>query len=153
MFRLDLDGNVAIKKIEKDGRVFEGAEFEVTPAGGPAVITVTRGGATISGTVDLHATTRTYPRGMVTLSLDPLNPLDNPLRQRLNGTDTFKFEHLPAGRYRVCAWVEEGTEINRVLNNPTQDRQLVTRCQSVEVRLDDAKTTKVKQLSTLEFNQ
>jgi protocatechuate 3,4-dioxygenase beta subunit len=153
VFRLDLEGNVAIQKIEKDGRVFEGPEFEVTPAGGPAVITVTRGGAAISGTVDLHTTTTTYPRGMVTLSLDPLNPLDNPRRQRLNGTNTFKFDHLSAGRYRVCAWAEEGTEINRVLNNPLYDGRLATRCQSVEVRFDEAKTTRVKQISTLEFGQ
>ena len=150
VFRLDLDGNVTIKKIEKDGRVFNGPEFEVPPQGGPAVITVTREGARISGTVELHTTTKTYPRGMVTLSLDPLNPLDNPRRQRLDATDTFKFEHLAAGRYRVCAWVEEGTEINRVLNNPAYDGELGTLCQSVDVRLGDAKTIKVKQISAVE---
>src|SRR5262249_29704338 len=146
VFRLDLDGNVAITKIDIGGRIFEGPEFEVTAQGGPVVITVTRKGATISGNVELHSTTKAYPRGIVTLSLDPLNPLDNPVRHRLDATDAFKIEHLPAGRYRVCAWVEEGTEINRVLNNPSYDRQLGTLCQSVDVRLDDAKTAKVKQM-------
>jgi hypothetical protein len=152
MFRMDLDGSVAIKKIEMNGRIFDGPEFEVTPQGGPAVVTVTKKGATISGNVELHKTTKAYPRGMVTLSLDPLNPLDNPRRQRLDATDTFKFEHLSAGRYRVCAWVEEGTDINRVLNNPGYDGTLGTLCQSVEVKLEDAKTIKVKQISAFETN-
>jgi len=152
VFRLELDGNVAIRKIEKDGRTFDGPEFELTPQGGPALITVTRQGASIAGTVTLHTTTKAYPRGIVTLSLDPLNPLDNPRRQRLDATDSFKFDHLPAGRYRVCAWVEEGTEINRVLNNPGYDSALSTLCESVDVRLDGAKTTKVKQISVVELN-
>jgi hypothetical protein len=152
VFRLELDGNVAVRKIEFAGRLYEGPEFELKPQGGAAVVTVTRKGASISGTVELHRTTKAYPRGMVTLSLDPLNPLDNPKRQRLDATDAFKFEHLAAGRYRVCAWVEEGTEINRGLNNPNYERTLATQCQSVDVRGDDAKTTSVRQISTLEIN-
>jgi hypothetical protein len=152
LFRLDLDGNVAIKKIDIGDRVFNGPEFELTPQGGPVVITVTRKGATISGNVELHSTTKAYPRGMVTLSLDPLNPLDNPKRKRLDATDAFTFDHLPAGRYRVCAWVEEGTEINRVLNNPGYDRDLDTLCKSVDVKLDEAKTAKVKQIRVAELN-
>jgi hypothetical protein len=152
VFRLEPDGNVAVRKIEKDGRLYEGPEFELIANGGPAIVTLTRRGASIAGVVELHRTTKAYPRGMVTLSLDPLNPLDNPKRQRLDATDAFKFEHLPVGRYRVCAWVEEGTEINRVLNNPNYERHLATNCQSVDLRLDDAKTTRVRQISALEFN-
>ena len=53
---------------------------------------------------------------------------------------------------RRLSLVEEGTAINRVLNNPNYDCRLGTLCQSVEVRLDDAKTTSVKQISTLEIN-
>lgn len=150
-FRLQLGGNLAIKKIEKDGRTYEGPEFEVIAQGGPAVITVTKAGASINGSVELHNSTKTYPRGMVTLSLDPLSPLDNPRRQRLDGTDSFKFEHLEAGRYRLCAWVEEGTEINRVLGNPAYDKRLGTLCQSVDVKIEDAKSTKLKQISALEI--
>jgi hypothetical protein len=151
-FRLDLGGgSYAIKKIEKDGRTFDGPEFDVIAQGGPAVITVTKTGASIDGTVELHNSTKAYPRGMVTLSLDPLNPLDNPRRKRLDGIDSFKFEHLEAGRYRLCAWVEEGTEINRVLGNPNYDKRLATLCQSVEVKIDDAKTAKLKQISAFEI--
>ncbi len=152
VFRLDLSGNYALKKIDVNGRIFNGPEFELPAIGGPVVITVTDKGGMISGNVELHSTTKVYPRGVVTLSLDPLNPLDFPQRHRLDATDTFKFDHLPVGRYRVCAWVEEGSEINRVLNNPAYETDLLASCKSVDVKLDDAKTIKLKQISANELN-
>jgi hypothetical protein len=145
------DHPFAIQKIERDGRTYDGAEFEMTRGGGPATITITRKGATISGTVALHETVKAFPRGMATLSLDPPNPLDNPKRKRLDGTTTFAFEHLEAGRYRLCAWAEEGTEINRVLGNPYYDQRLAALCKSVEVKIDDTKTADLKQISALEI--
>jgi hypothetical protein len=151
-FRIEFPSNrVAIQKIEKDGRTFTGPEFQIISQGGPATITVTRKGASISGSVQLHETTKAYPRGMETLSLEPANPLDNPKRKRLDGTTTFAFEHLAAGRYRLCAWTEEGTEINRVLGNPYYDQRLAALCRSVEVKIDETKTTDLKQISALEI--
>jgi len=50
-----------------------------------------------------------YPRGAVTALPDPAQPTDTPKRTRLDGINTFKFEHLEPGAYRVCAWLEEGT--------------------------------------------
>jgi hypothetical protein len=150
-FRIEFDNGLAVRKIEKDAHIYPGAEFEVTRDGGPAVITLTRKGASLEGSVALHKSTEAYPRGMVTLSLDPLSPLDNVKRRRLDGINTFKFDHLEAGRYRLCAWVEEGTEINRVLNNPTYDRRLSILCQSVEVKGDETKAVDLKQISALDI--
>jgi len=151
IFRIEFDNGLAVRKIEKDAHIYPGPEFEVTRDGGPAVITLTRKGASLEGSVALHKSTEAYPRGMVTLSLEPLSPLDNVKRKRLDGINTFKFEHLETGRYRLCAWVEEGTEINRVLNNPTYDGRLSILCQSVEVKGDETKAVNLKQISALDI--
>ena len=151
-FRIDLaDSGVTVVKIEKDSHTYLGPEFEVTRAGGPAVITVTRQGASISGSVKLHKSAQGYPRGTVTLSIDPANPLDVPLRKRLNASGSFTFEHLEAGRYRLCAWVEEGTEINRVLGNPAYDSRLAGLCPSVEVKSGTAASVDLKQIRVLDL--
>jgi hypothetical protein len=39
-----------------------------------------------------------------------------------------------------------------VLNNPAYNGDLGTLCKSVEVKLDDAETIKIKQISALELN-
>lgn len=151
-FRIEFpDSGLTVLKIEKDSHVYSGPEFEVTRAGGPAVITVTRRGAAISGSVKLHKSAQDYPRGIVTLSIDPADPLDVPLRKRLNLPNSFTFEHLEAGRYRLCAWVEEGTEINRVLGNPAYDSRLASLCESVAVKAGETRSVDLKQISTLDI--
>ncbi len=144
------ESGLTVLKIEKDSRTSTGPELEVTRNGGPVVITVSRQGASISGSVKLLKSSQDYPRGIVTLAIDPANPLDVPLRKRLNAPNNFTFEHLEAGRYRLCAWVEEGTEVNRVLGNPAYDGRLASLCQSVEVKVGQAASVELKQVSVLE---
>lgn len=152
IFRIEFPGTgLTVKKIEKDARTWTGPEFEVSRGGGPTVITVTREGAAINGSVRLHQNAQGSPRGIVTLTIDPANPLDVPLRKRLNAPGNFAFEHLEAGRYRLCAWVEEGTEVNRVLGNPVFDQRLASLCQSVEARAGATASVELTQLSALEL--
>lgn len=153
VFRVDFsDSGLTVLKIEKDSRTWDGPEFEVTRSGGPAVITVSRNGASISGSIKLHKSVQGGPRGIVTLSIDPANPLDVPLRKRLNAPNKFTFTNLNPGRYRLCAWVEEGTEVNRILGNPAYDGQLASLCQIVELKAGQAAAAaELKQLSVLEM--
>jgi len=145
-FRIEFQGGINVLKIDKDSRTSPGPEFEVTRDGGPLLITVTRQGASISGSVKLRDSSQGYPRGVVTLAIDPADPLDVPLRKRLNAPNNFTFEHLEAGRYRLCAWEEEGTEINRVLGNPAYDSRLANLCESVEVKVGEAASVVLKQI-------
>jgi hypothetical protein len=151
-FRIDFsDSGVTVLKVEKDSRTWSGPEFDVIRDGGPAVITLSSQGSSVSGSVKLHKSTQGNPRGVVTLSIDPANPLDVPLRKRLNSPNTFTFLNLNAGRYRLCAWVEEGTEINRVVGNPAYDGRLADLCRTVEVKAGQAASgIELNQLSVLE---
>jgi hypothetical protein len=151
VFRIDFtDSGISVLKIEMNSRTYAGPEFELTREGGPAIITVTRRGASISGSIKLHKNAQDYPRGIVTLSIDPANPLDDPLRKRLSAPNNFAFEHLDAGRYRLCAWLEEGAEVNRVLGNPAHDSRLASMCKSVEVKAGQSSSVELQQVSVLD---
>jgi hypothetical protein len=141
---------VVIRKIDRDGRTYQGGNFELTPTGGEAIITVSRKGGLIAGTVEMLPIAKDYPRGVVTALPDPSQPTDMVKRTRLDGTNTFKFEHLEPGGYRVCAWLEEGTEVNQVLGNPAFDQKILGYCARVDVKADETKSTTLKQFSALE---
>ena len=151
-YRLDLQGApVVIRKIDRDGRTYPGGNFELTPMQGEAIITVSRKGALIAGTVEMLPIAKDYPRGVVTALPDPSRPTDMAKRTRLDGTNTFKFEHLEPGGYRVCAWLEEGTEVNQVMGNPAFEQKLPTHCEHVDVKADETKSASLKQFSALEI--
>ena len=92
-----------------------------------------------------------YPRGVVTALPDPSQPTDVVKRTRLDGTNTFKFEHLEPGGYRVCAWLEEGTAVNQVMGNPAFEQKVSTRCEHVDVMADETRSASLKQFSALEI--
>lgn len=152
VYRLELQGApVVIRKIERDGRTYQGGNFELTRTGGEAVITVSRKGAMLAGTVEMMRIAEDYPRGMVTALPDPAQPTDFVKRTRLDGTNIFKFEHLEPGSYRLCAWLEEGTEVNQVLGNPAYEQKIAARCERVEVKADESKSASLKQFSALQI--
>jgi len=151
-YRLEFpSGSAVVKKIEIDGRTFPGGEFDLSATSGAAVMTLSRSGGTINGEVEMVEQVRAYPRGMVTIVPDPIRPTDTPKRKRLEGVSTFTLDHLEAGRYRVCAWLEEGAEISRVLGNPRFDRQLGSSCETIKIEGDENKQVRLKQASALDF--
>src|SRR5207253_388270 len=108
-------------------------------------------GASIQGSVELHERGRSYPRGVVTLTPIPERPMDNPKRKYLDGSTSFALDHLEAGRYRVCAWLEEGSEVNQILGNPRYDQKLSVSCESVNLSADERKQVRLKQFSALDI--
>jgi protocatechuate 3,4-dioxygenase beta subunit len=149
-YRLVMPGSV-VRKVEVDRRAFTGGEFELTPLGGNAVVTIGRGGGVIQGRVDLHEQAKTYARGMVTIARLPLEPMDTVTRRYLAGNNTFAADHLEAGRYRVCAWLEEGTDVDTVLGNPRFEQKFGIDCQAVTLSTDENRAVQLKQVSAQDF--
>jgi hypothetical protein len=140
-----------IRKVEVDRRTFTGGEFELTPLGGNATVTLSRAGGVIQGRVDLHEQAKAYARGMVTIARLPLEPMDTVARRYLAGNNTFVVDHLEAGRYRVCAWLEEGTDVDTVLGNPRFEQKFGIDCQAVTLSTDENREVQLKQLSAQDF--
>jgi hypothetical protein len=90
---------------------------------------------------------------MVTIAKQPFRPTDTVKRKYLDGTTSFAMEHLEAGRYRVCAWLEEGSDVDRVLGNPRYEQRLAAACQSVDLTGDEKALVQLKQVSALNFNE
>jgi hypothetical protein len=152
LYRLDVQGApVVIRKIERDGRTYQGSNFDLTATGGETVITVSRKGAVLGGTVEMMKIAKDYPRGMVTAMPEPALATDTPKRTRLDGINTFKFEHLEPGGYRLCAWLEEGTEVNQTMGNPAYEKKVAPHCERVDVKADEAKSAILRQFSALEI--
>jgi hypothetical protein len=141
------DQPVVIRKIQTQDRTFDGPHFDLSSTSGTAVVTVSSKGASVGGMVELDRRAKDYPRGMVTLTTQPRDPVDGVRRTRLDGNNRYQFEHLPPGGYRVCAWLEEGSEINRVLGNPAYEANLGARCARVDIKEDESKQADAKQFS------
>lgn len=150
-YRLIGSGSTVIRKVEIDKRSFPGGQFELTPLGGTATVTLGRTGGVIQGSVDLHDQAKAYARGMVTIAPLLLQPMDTPIRKYLDGKNTFSAEHLEAGRYRVCAWLEEGSDVDRVLGNPRYEQRFALECQSVNLSADENRGLQLKQVSAQDF--
>ena len=118
---------------------------------GPAVITLGRGGAGVQGSVELHEQAKAYVRGLVTVTPQPLQPIDSPKRKTLNGNSSFAFEHLEPGRYRVCAWVEQGAEVTALLGNPRYEDKFNAACEAVVLAANERKQVRLRQISAREF--
>jgi hypothetical protein len=138
---------LVVRKVEIDGRSFQGNKFDLNPYSGPAVITFSKAGAGISGSVELHDRARAFPRGMVTIMPLPQHPTDIPLRKFLDGGTSFTADHLDPGRYRVCGWLEDGAEVNNLLGNPQYDQKLASLCETVVLGADEHTNIRVKQIS------
>jgi hypothetical protein len=143
--------NSVVRKIDMDARSFQGNKFDLNAYSGPAVITLSRSGAGIQGSVDLHDRGRSYPRGMVTITPIPQHPTDIPARKYLNGGTSFTVDHLDAGRYRVCGWLEEGAEVNNLLGNPLYEQKMASLCETVLVSQDEHKSIRLKQISAADL--
>jgi hypothetical protein len=150
-WRLDFSGPVVVRKILIGGRTYEGGQFDLDVGAGPAVITLSRAGAAIQGSVELHEQAKAYVRGMVTIAPLPLRPTDTPKRKILDVNGSFAVEHLEAGRYRVCAWLEEGAEVNALLGNPRYEEKFNSACETVVLAADERKQVRLKQISAPEF--
>jgi protocatechuate 3,4-dioxygenase beta subunit len=150
-WRLDFLDPVVVRSVQVGARVFDGGKFELEADSQPVVITISRAGATIAGSVELQEQAKQFPRGMVTLTPFPFQPADYPKRQLLEGKTSFKFEHLEAGRYRVCAWVEEGAQVGALLGNPRHEQRFNAGCETVVVSRDETKQLQLRQMSTVDF--
>jgi len=151
-YRMDFAGGLAIKKVEVNSHLYSGGDFDLTstpPA--PAIITLSRKGGGIQGNVELHERAKSYPRGLVTIAKQPFRATDTVKRKYLEGKLSFAVEHLEVGHYRVCAWLEEGTDVDRVLDNPKYENRLAGACQTVELSGDESKQVFLKQLTTVDF--
>jgi hypothetical protein len=151
-YRMDFDDGLVIKRVDLNAQRYPGGDFELNSAPtGPATVTVSRKGGGIQGSIDMHDRAKAYARGLVTIAKQPFRATDAVRRKYLNGATTFAVEHLEAGHYRVCAWLEEGTDVDRVLGNPQYENQLSGRCESVEISGDENRSVMLKQLSTVDF--
>ncbi len=151
-YRMDFSDGRVIKKAELNSRIYPGGDFDLAsnlPA--PAIVTLSRKGGGIQGNVELLERVKSYPRGLVTIAKQPFRPTDTVKRIYLNGTPAFNAEHLEAGHYRVCAWLEEGTDVDRVLGNPEYEKRLAIGCNSVEIAGDEATEILLKQLTSADF--
>jgi protocatechuate 3,4-dioxygenase beta subunit len=149
-YRLEVPG-VVVRNVEINKRLFQGGEFELDPLGGPMAVTLGRTGGVIRGTVELHEQSREYARGMVTVSPLPLRPMDTPKRKYLEGSPAFLIDHLEEGRYRVCAWLEEGSEVDSVLGNPRFEQKFGVSCAAVDLAKDENRNLQLKQVSAQDF--
>jgi hypothetical protein len=149
-WHLEMPGLI-VRKVDIDGHSFQGSKFDLNSFSGPAVITVSRGGASIQGSVALHDRAKSYPRGMVTIMPIPQHPTDIPKRKYLNGGTSFTADHLDPGRYRVCGWLEEGAEVNNLLGNPLYDQKLASLCETVLVGTDEHANVRLKQISAADI--
>jgi hypothetical protein len=150
-YRVEFPGFAVVRKVEIDGRTFPGGEFELSTVSGAAVITLARSGASIQGSVDLHERGRSYPRGVITITPVPQHPTDLAKRKYLGGNASFVIDHLEAGRYRVCAWLEEGAEVNALLGNPHYEQKLSALCEIVPVTTDEHKEVRLRQFSAVDI--
>jgi hypothetical protein len=148
---VEFTGPVVVRKVEINRRVFNGGEFELTPLDPGAVITLARTGAAIQGTVDVHEQAKSYPRGMITVAPLPLRPTDTPKRRYLAGNASFLVDHLEAGRYRVCAWLEEGSDVDRFLGNPRFEQKFGVSCETVNLAADERRGVQLKQMTVVDF--
>lgn len=149
-YRVELEGAV-VRKVEVNRRTFSSGEFELTPLDPTAVITASRAGGAIQGTVDVLDQAKSYPRGMVTVAPLPLRPTDTPKRKYLEGTSSFSLDHLEARRYRVCAWLEEGSDVDRFLGNPQFEQKLGVSCETVNLAADERRAVQLKQITVVDF--
>ena len=150
-YRVEFPGSVVVRKVEINKRVFNGGEFELTPLDPSAVITLGRAGAAIQGNIDLLDQAKSYPRGMVTIAPQPLRPTDTPKRKYLEGGTTFAVDHLEAGRYRICAWLEEGSDVDRFLGNPQWEQKLGVSCETVNLAPDERRAVHLRQITVADF--
>lgn len=151
-YRMDFADGLVIKRVDLNAQRYTGGDFELNSAPtGPATLTLSRQGGGIQGSVDVHDRAKSYARGMITIAKQPFRATDTVQRKYLNGATTFAVEHLEAGHYRVCAWLEEGSDVDRVLGNPQYENQLSGRCESVEISGDEKRSVMLKQLSTVDF--
>jgi hypothetical protein len=60
-------------------------------------------------------------------------------------------DHLEAGRYRICAWLEEGSDVDRFLGNPQYEQRLSTSCEAINVAADERRAVQLKQISVVDF--
>ena len=150
-YRVEFNGPVVVRKVEVNRRIFAGGQFELTPLDPGAVITLGRAGAAVQGTVDVLDQAKAYPRGMVTIAPLPLRATDTPKRKYLDGGTNFSVDHLEAGRYRVCAWLEEGSDVDRFLGNPPFEQKLGVSCEAVNLAADERRTVQLKQMTVVDF--
>jgi hypothetical protein len=150
-YRVEFSSPVVVRKVEINKRVFNGGEFELTPLDPTAVITLGRAGAAVQGTVDLLDQAKSYPRGMVTIAPQPLRPTDTPKRKYLEGGTTFVVDHLEAGRYRICAWLEEGSDVDRFLGNPQFEQKFGVSCETVNLAADERRAVQLRQITAADF--
>ncbi len=150
-WRLEFLEPLVIRSIQIGARIFDGGQFELEADAQPAVITISRAGAAIRGSVELHEQAKQFPRGMVSLTPFPFLPADYPQRQLLQGNTSFAFEHLEAGRYRVCAWVEEGAQVGALLGNPHHEQRFNAGCETVVLSRDEIKQVRLRQMSAVDF--
>ena len=151
-YRMDFADGLVIKRVDLNARRYPDGDFELNSAPtGPATVTLSRRGGGIQGSIDMQDRAKAYARGMVTIAKQPFRATDTVKRKYLNGATTFAVEHLESGHYRVCAWLEEGSDVDRVLGNPQYENQLSGRCESVEISGDESKSVMLKQLSTVDF--
>jgi len=150
-WRLEFQEPLVIRSVQVGARTFDGGQFELEADSQPAVITISRAGATIRGSVELHELAKQFPRGMVTLTPFPFLPADYPKRQLLQGSTSFNFDHLEAGRYRVCAWVEEGAQVGALLGNPRYEQRFNANCETVVLAKDEIKQVQLRQITAIDF--
>jgi hypothetical protein len=150
-YRVEFPGSAVVRRVEVNRRMFSGGQFELTPLDPTAVITIGREGGAIQGAVEVLDQAKAYPRGMVTVAPLPLRPTDTPRRAYLEGKSSFSVEHLEAGRYRVCAWLEEGSDVDRFLGNPQYEQKFGVLCESINLAADEKRAVQLKQITVAEF--
>ena len=65
--------------------------------------------------------------------------------------DRETFVYREAGRYRVCAWLEEGSEVDRVLGSPQYEQKFGVSCQATHLSTDERRALQLKTGELVEF--
>lgn len=154
--KLDADRPLFVTSVEFPGKSSDGAKFDLTAAGSDRVVMrVSSEGATIAGRVDGNFRPGSPARGIVSLVITPTTFLEmNSMAPvPLEADGSFSAQPLQPGRYRACAWREEGNEFVRILSNPHFQIRLDRACKTVEVKAGERQFVTLDQLSVSDFAQ
>jgi hypothetical protein len=69
----------------------------------------------------------------------------------LEADGSFSAQPLQPGRYRACAWREEGNEFVRILSNPHFQIRLDRACETIEVKAGERQFVTLEQLTVSDF--
>jgi hypothetical protein len=155
-YRLIIGNDIEfVSRIELGSKFIEGSRFELpSPGSDQVVVTLSKDGATLDGSVEGTFTPDSPAHGVVGIIQRPATVLElTTLRfVPVLPTGSFKFGKLEPGDYRVCGWLEDAQPAG-IMTNPRYQEKLDRACASVKVKLKEPGQVKVHQLTFSEIER